>query len=141
NLHEAECYAKSQGKPLFIDFTGYACVNCRKMEDNIWPDSRVYQFLSEKYVVVSLYVDDKKELPAEQQVTDAQGRRVKTYGNVWSNIEADYYQQNSQPLYVLIDDDGKLLAPPRGYTPDAAKYADYLQKGLDVFEKRKAGTK
>jgi thiol:disulfide interchange protein len=141
NLQEGLCYAKSQGKPVFIDFTGYACVNCRKMEDNVWSKPEIYKYLSEKYVVISLYVDDKKELPASMQYTNSQGRLVKTFGNKWSAIETDNYAQNSQPLYVLVDNDGKIMAPPKGYTPDASEYGDYLQKGLDVYEQRKSEVK
>lgn len=137
DLQEGLCYAKSQGKPVFIDFTGYACVNCRKMEDNVWSKPEVYKYLSEKYVVISLYVDDKKELPATQQFRNADGRLMRTIGNKWSDIETNFYKQNSQPLYVLVDNDGKILDAPRGYTPDAGKYAEYLEKGLKTYTDRK----
>jgi thiol:disulfide interchange protein DsbD len=75
------------------------------------------------------------------QYTNSQGRLVQTFGNKWSAIETDFYAQNSQPLYVLIDNEGKIMTPPKGYTPDAGEYADYLQKGLDVYESRKSGGK
>ena len=144
DLQEGLCYAKSQGKPVLIDFTGFSCVNCRKMEDNVWSNSTVYKYLSENYVVISLYVDDKRELPdADKQYTNSEGEEslIKTYGNKWSSVEIDYYSQNSQPLYVLVDNDGKLIIPPKGYTPVAVEYADYLQEGLKVYNSRKAEKK
>jgi thioredoxin-related protein len=137
DLDEAMCYAKRQGKPVFIDFTGYACVNCRKMEDYVWPQTDVYKLLSEKYVVVSLYVDDKKELPADKQFKTKDGVLVTTFGKKWSELETEYYNQNSQPLYVLVDNDGKILQAPKGYTPDAEEYADFLEKGLEIYKQRK----
>lgn len=140
NLDEGLCYAKKVGKPVFIDFTGYACVNCRKMEDFVWPQPEVYQFLNEKYVVISLYVDDKAALPENQQFTDPSFGRINTVGKKWSMIEAQYYQQNSQPLYVLVDNEGKILNAPKGYTPDVSEYATFLEAGLTEYEKRKSGT-
>ena len=137
DLDEAMCYAKKVDKPLFIDFTGYACVNCRKMEDFVWPKSEVYKYLSEKYVVVSLYVDDKAVMPESMQFTDSVYGKITTWGNKWNMIEQEYYGQASQPLYVLVDNKGKMMQPPRGYTPDATEYADFLEKGLIEYEKRK----
>lgn len=137
DLKEALCYAKSQGKPVFIDFTGYSCVNCRKMEDKVWSDPTVYKHLSEDFVVVSLYVDDKKALPAAQQYETKDGYPIRTIGNKWSLIEREYYKKSSQPWYVLVDNEGKLLTPPQGYTPEATDYADYLERGLKKFDERK----
>jgi thiol:disulfide interchange protein DsbD len=137
DLKEGMCYAKKHDLPVMIDFTGYACVNCRKMEDNVWSKPEIYKYLSEKYVVVSLYVDDKKELPLSEQHKNKEGKLVKTYGKKWSDLETEYYVQNSQPLYVLIDGDGKLMSPPRGYTPDVATYADFLEQGTKIFKERK----
>ncbi|HLG02272.1 MAG TPA: cytochrome c biogenesis protein CcdA [Bacteroidia bacterium] len=137
DLSEAMCYAKKQDKPLFIDFTGYACVNCRKMEDYVWPKPEVYKMLSEDYVVVSLYVDDKRELPESERFKNKEGRTIKTYGQKWSELEAEYFNQNSQPLYVLVDNHGKILSAPKGYTPDASEYALFLEKGIETYEKRK----
>lgn len=138
DLDEGLCYAKKQGKPVMIDFTGYACVNCRKMEDFVWPDPEVYQYLSEKYVVISLYVDDKKALPASEHRKNAAGRAINTVGKKWSDLEATYYKQTSQPLYVLLDNDGRILQAPIGYT-SAPEYAAFLEQGLKKFEERKAG--
>ncbi len=138
DLDEGLCYAKKVGKPVFIDFTGYACVNCRKMEDFVWPQTDVYKYLGEKYVVISLYVDDKAALPETQQFTDSVYGRINTVGKKWSVIEAKYYNQSSQPLYVLLDNDGKVLQAPKGYTPDVAEYSTFLEDGLKEYEKRKA---
>lgn len=140
DLDEGLCYAKKVGKPIFIDFTGYACVNCRKMEDYVWPKPEVYKYLSEEYVVVSLFVDDKAVMPEELQFTDSVYGRITTFGNKWNMIEQEYYGQASQPLYVLVDNDGKILQAPRGYTPDALEYADFLEKGLQEYKKRKTGS-
>lgn len=152
--HESECphdlncfhdyeegmrYAKSQGKPVMIDFTGWACVNCRKMEDNVWSDPKVLKRLSEKYVLISLYVDDKTLLPAElQSVSKTTGRKIKTTGNKWSDLQASVYNTNSQPYYVLLDNKGQILAQPRGYTPNIETYVDFLDEGLCRYEKRTA---
>ncbi len=131
-------YAKSQEKPVIIDFTGWACVNCRKMEDNVWSDPKVLKKLSEQYVLISLYVDDKTPLPADQQyVSPTTGRKIRTTGNKWSDMQASVYSTNSQPYYVLLDNNGKMLATPRGYTPDIDIYASFLDEGLCRYSKRK----
>ena len=131
-------YAKAQGKPVMIDFTGWSCVNCRKMEDNVWSDPKVLKKLSEQYVLISLYVDDKTPLPADQQtVSTTTGRKIRTTGNKWSDLQASVYNTNSQPYYVLLDNEGNQLALPRGYTPDIETYAAFLDEGLCRYEKRK----
>jgi thiol:disulfide interchange protein DsbD len=131
-------YAKAQGKPVMIDFTGWSCVNCRKMEDNVWSDSKVLNRLAEKYVLISLYVDDKELLPSEQQtVSPTTGKKIKTVGNKWSDLQASVYKTNSQPYYVLLDNKGKILATPRGYTPNIKTYLSYLDEGLCRYQKRK----
>jgi thiol:disulfide interchange protein DsbD len=132
-------YAQAQGKPVMIDFTGWSCVNCRKMEDNVWSDTKVLSRLSDEYVLISLYVDDKEELPAvEQTVSPTTGRKIKTTGNKWSDLQARIYGTNSQPYYVLLDNKGKILAKPRGYTPDINTYLSFLDEGLCRYDKRKA---
>ncbi|MBL0258254.1 MAG: thioredoxin family protein [Bacteroidetes bacterium] len=139
DYEEGMRYAKSQGKPVIIDFTGWACVNCRKMEDNVWSDPKVLKLLSEKYVLISLYVDDKTVLPAEEQsISKTTGRKIKTTGNKWSDLQASVYNTNSQPYYVLLDNKGKILAEPRGYTPDIPTYVDFLDEGLCRYDKRKS---
>jgi thiol:disulfide interchange protein len=130
-------YAKTHGKPVMIDFTGWSCVNCRKMEDNVWSDSKVLNRLSDKYVLISLYVDDKEALPTEQQITSpTTGRKIKTVGNKWSELQASVYKTNSQPYYVLLDNQGKILATPHGYTPDIKTYLAYLDEGLCRYQRR-----
>jgi thiol:disulfide interchange protein DsbD len=135
---EGMAYAKIQGKPVMIDFTGWSCVNCRKMEDNVWSDPKVLKRLSEDYVLISLYVDDKTPLPeSEQRVSEHTKRKIKSIGNKWSDLQAGTYGTNSQPYYVLLDNKANLLAEPRGNTPDISTYLGFLDEGLCRFEKRK----
>ena len=130
-------YAKSVNKPILIDFTGYACVNCRKMEENVWPRPNVYKYLKEDYVLVSLYVDDKKKLPEEEQIfvqsKTGRVRQLKDVGDRWAAFQ-EYFGANSQPFYVLMSPEGKILNQPVGYTPDDSEYAAFLQCGLDAFK-------
>ena len=125
---EGMAYAKSQGKPVMIDFTGYNCANCRKMEDNVWSDAKVLKKLSDDYVLISLYVDDKEELPADKQYTSSfTGKKIKTKGNRWSEMQAQHYNANTQPMYVLIDNKEHILAKPwSGFENNATKYAQFL---------------
>ncbi len=133
-------YAKQVNKPILLDFTGYACVNCRKMEENVWPQDQVYDQLKEKYVLISLYVDDKKDLPESEkvEVVRANGtkRKLRTYGNKWAHFQAARFKSNTQPYYVLLTPDGKQpLNNPVGYMPEANDYAAFLECGLDAFGK------
>lgn len=131
-------YAKAQGKPVLLDFTGWSCVNCRKMEDNVWSDPKVLKRISEQYILISLYVDDKTELPqSEQIISETTGRKIRSTGNKWSDFQARVYQTNSQPYYVLLDNKGKLLAQPKGYTPDVGAYVDFLDEGTCRYKKRR----
>jgi thiol:disulfide interchange protein len=134
---EALKLAKKLNKPIMIDFTGWACVNCRKMEENVWTKPEV-SLLMEKYILVSLYVDDKRVLPADQQqvYTTKAGSKVNivTVGNKWGLFQTENFNASSQPWYVLISPDEKLLTSPVGYTPNATEYAAWLQCGLDAFE-------
>lgn len=135
---EGMAYAKLQGKPVMLDFTGWSCVNCRKMEDNVWSDPKVMKKLSENYVLISLYVDDKESLPAEKQYTSpTTGKKITTTGKMWSDFQASKYQTNSQPYYVLLDNNAKPLAKPRGYTPEISTYAKFLDEGLCRYQFRK----
>jgi len=136
NFDEGMLYAKKHNKPVFVDFTGYSCVNCRKMEDNVWPDPKVMRFLSEDYVVISLYVDDKNPLPQKMHYKNASGEDVKTWGKKWISLERETFGRPSQPWYVLLDNEGKSLAQPRGYTPDADEYARFLEAGLCRYKSR-----
>ncbi|MES2621263.1 MAG: cytochrome c biogenesis protein CcdA [Bacteroidota bacterium] len=127
--------AKAENKPLMIDFTGWACVNCRKMEENVWTNAEVMKRLSEKYVIVSLYVDDKRELPEQDQRMSEffQGKRIKTVGNNFSEMQAKYFGANTQPYYALVTPDEQLLTRPRGYTPDVKEYINFLDCGLNAY--------
>jgi thiol:disulfide interchange protein len=132
DYNEGMAYAKAQGKPAIIDFTGYNCANCRKMEDNVWSDPKILKLLSDDYVLISLYVDDKKELPASEQYTSKfSGKKIRTVGNKWSDLQAESYNSNAQPMYVLIDDKAQKLAKPwSGFDPDIDKYKKFLEEGL-----------
>lgn len=139
DYEEALAYAKSVNKPIFLDFTGYTCVNCRKMEDNVWVDPRIDKILRNDYVVASLYVDDRQMLPKEEQKTvDLFGKefKIRTVGNKWTYMQAMKYKTNSQPYYVLLDTEEGLLVDPVGYTPDVAAYEAFLLSGLEVYKKR-----
>ena len=132
-------YAKKVNKPILLDFTGYACVNCRKMEEHVWPIKKIDNYLRNDYVLISLYVDDKKLLPEEEQilVNRANGgtRKLKNYGHKWANFQTQFFQTNSQPYYVLLNSDGtKILNKAVGYTPDENDYAQFLECGLEVFK-------
>ena len=135
---EAVKLAKAENKPIMIDFTGYACVNCRKMEENVWPNQKVKE-LMDNYILVSLYVDDKRSLPIDQQLLyktkDGIKKKIITVGDKWATFESENFNAVSQPLYVLLSPDGKLLNPPVGYTPDADEYAEWLKCGLEAFKK------
>ena len=137
NLAEGVDYAQSVNKPIMLDFTGHACVNCRKMEEHVWPDPQVYELLNEEFVLVSLYVDDRTELPADEQVevarADGGTRKLRTIGHKWSHFQTENFQVNSQPYYALVTPDGQLLNHPVAYTPEANEYANFLRCGLDTF--------
>lgn len=139
DLKEGIAYAKEVKKPIMIDFTGYACVNCRKMEEHVWPIEKIDNYLKNDYVIISLYVDDKKELPEEDKVevnrVNGGTRLLKNYGHKWANFQTQFFKSNSQPYYVLLSSDGKqMLSKPIGYTPDEEEYASFLEFGLSVFK-------
>lgn len=128
--------AKAEGKPVMIDFTGFGCVNCRKMEAAVWTDPKVANMLNEKYVLISLYVDDKTPLAEPMTVTEnGQQRTLRTVGDKWSYLQRVKFGANTQPFYVLIDNEGKPLAGSRSYDEDINAYIDYLQTGIDNFKK------
>ncbi len=131
-------YAKSQGKPVMLDFTGWSCVNCRKMEDKVWSDPAVLKRLMNDYIIISLYVDDKTPLPDDQQHTSpTTGKLIRTTGNKWSDFQASVYGTNSQPYYVLIDNNAKILAQPHGGMMSIADYLAFLNEGLCRYQLRK----
>ena len=134
SYEEALASAKKTGRPLLLDFTGWSCVNCRKMEENVWTDPEVFRILAEDVVLASLYVDDKRSLPNAQQYTsEVTGRSVTTYGEKWSDLQISRFRANSQPYYVLIDTNEQVLVPPRGYTPDIQEYLGFLREGIKKF--------
>ncbi len=131
--------ARLEGKPVMIDFTGFGCVNCRKMEAAVWTDATVADLLNQKYVLISLYVDDKTPLPKQQEVAESDGtkRTLRTVGDKWSYLQRYKFGSNTQPFYVLVDADGKPLGGSRSYDEDINEYVEFLQKGLDNFGKSK----
>lgn len=131
-------YAKKVGKPVMLDFTGWACVNCRKMEEQVWSDPQVLKRLQEDFVLISLYVDEKQELPLEEQKEVEIGgkkKKIKTVGNKWSHFQATVYGNNSQPYYVILDHNEKMLTEPAAYDPDIQKFINWLEKGKAEFKK------
>jgi thiol:disulfide interchange protein len=133
---EGLAYAKKMNKPVLIDFTGHACVNCRKMEANVWPNPEVYKMISQDYVLIQLYVDDKTEVDQNDIVTLPDGKVLNTIGKKWSNLQASKFQANSQPFYVLLDPETeKPLVKPQGADYEAANYQAFLQDGLNVYSK------
>lgn len=134
----ALAYAKKVGKPLFVDFTGNNCANCRKNEDNLWPKPDVIKHLRNDYVVVSLYGDDMEELPKNKQYTTKDDVEIITYGNRWSQMQIDRYNSNAQPLYALLDNNEKdLVTPQGGLISDDKSFATFLETGMAEFQKRK----
>ena len=129
-------YAKEVGKPVMIDFTGWACVNCRKMEQNVWPNPKVLDILKNKVVLISLYVDDKRPLEASEVVESKlkPGKQLKYIGQKWSELQTLKYKANSQPFYVLMDHNEENLIDPVSFTPDADVYYEWLQKGISNFK-------
>ncbi|GAA0740761.1 thioredoxin family protein [Gaetbulibacter jejuensis] len=129
-------YAKKVGKPVMIDFTGWACVNCRKMEQNVWVKDKVLNVLKNDIVLISLYVDDKRPLP-EDEVVESQlrpGKKLKYIGQKWSEFQTIKYKTNTQPFYVLMGHDEENLIDPVGYTPNVDEYYNWLKAGLDNFK-------
>ncbi len=128
-------YAKKVGKPVLIDFTGYACVNCRKMEERVWASPHILGILNRDIVLISLYVDDKRMLPdSEQYTSETTGKRIKSIGNKWSDFQIKNYQANAQPYYVLMSLEEENLNTPIGYTPDIEEYKKWLKEGISNFK-------
>ena len=134
---EGMAAAKAQGKPVLIDFTGFGCVNCRKMEAAVWTDAKVADMLSDDFVLISLYVDDKTPLKEPFEVTDANGntKTLRTVGAKWSYLQSSKFGANAQPFYVVLDNNGKPLTSSRAYDEDIAEYIKFLKKGLDNYAK------
>ncbi len=133
DLREAEAYAEKVGKPLFIDFTGHGCVNCREMEARVWSDPEVLAMLRNDYVIVALYSDDKKVLPENEWVTTESGKVLKSLGKINSRYALTTYGVNAQPYYVLQGRGGKMLVPPRGYDLNVPGFVAFLRSGLEAY--------
>ena len=133
--------AKEQNKLILLDFTGYACVNCRRMEEKVWTDAEVYKVFKEKYIIISLYVDDKNLLPATQRFTytgkNGIERKIRSVGDKWSTFETENFRENSQPLYAILNTDEVLLSHPAPYTPSAKDYLQWLECGVNAVEGKK----
>jgi len=133
---EGLAFAKKVNKPILLDFTGWACVNCRKMENLVWTDSVIDTKLRNDVVLISLYVDDKRSLPDAEQTTKTLGGQtynIKTIGSKWSYFQASRFNINSQPYYVLLDTDEKALAISEGYSPNINTYSKFLDEGISKF--------
>ncbi len=139
DLEEGIAAAKLENKPILLDFTGWACVNCRKMEEQVWSTSEVYDMLQEQYVIISLYVDDKKELQENEQFQylRANGtiKNIETIGDKWGTLQTINFHNNSQPYYVLLDHNMELLNVTNAYESDADAYLEWLKTGLENFKK------
>ncbi len=135
DLAEAEEYAAKVGKPIFIDFTGHGCVNCREMEARVWSDPAVLELLRNEYVICALYTDDKMSLPESDWVTTESGKTLKSLGKINAHYALTRFGVNAQPYYVLQGAEGEVLVEPRGYDLDAAAFADFLRKGVEEYKK------
>ena len=135
DYEEGMAAAKAQGKPVLIDFTGFGCVNCRKMEAAVWTDPTVADMLTNDYVLISLYVDDKQPLRESFDVTDANGntKTLRTVGAKWSWLQSSKFGANAQPFYVVLDNNGQPLSGSRAYDEDITGYVNFLKKGLDNY--------
>jgi thiol:disulfide interchange protein DsbD len=139
NYDEALAISKRENKPILIDFTGWACVNCRRMEEKVWPDPLVDSLMRTQFVVLSLYVDERKKLPLTEQTVyqtaSGQQKSIITVGDKWSTFQAENFGATSQPQYAIISAEEKALTKTKYYTPDPTEFAKWLQCGLEAFEK------
>ncbi|MES2630018.1 MAG: protein-disulfide reductase DsbD domain-containing protein [Bacteroidota bacterium] len=142
DYEEGMAYAKKVNKPVLLDFTGYGCVNCRKMEDQVWGKPDVFKYLNEDFVVISLYVDDREKLPESEQFDYinplGKKKKIRTIGDKWTTLETETFKTNSQPHYAILSPDEKLLNHPVAYTPQVAEYKAFLECGLETFRKTSA---
>jgi cytochrome c biogenesis protein CcdA/thioredoxin-related protein len=138
DYEEALKIARAQNKPLLIDFTGWACVNCRRMEENVWTDPEVTSLMRNNFVVVSLYVDERKVLPASQQTVftskHTREKKIITVGDKWATFQFENFDANSQPQYAIISTDERALTRTKGYTPAAKEFKAWLECGLDAYK-------
>lgn len=136
DMEQALQVSKELNKPILIDFTGWFCANCRRMEQEVWSDPQVHKRLSDDYILLELYVDEKAELPKnDQYVSKFSGKTIKTIGNKWSDYEASKFNVNSQPYYVIVNAKGDVLVPPQGANYDVKNYIEFLDSGKAAYEK------
>ena len=140
DLKSGIAFAKKQNKPILLDFTGYACVNCRKMEEHVWSLSKIDNLIRNEYVLISLHVDDKKVLPLNEQINverfNGTVKTLKTYGDKWAYYQTQFFNTNSQPYYALLNSDAtQFLNKPVGYTPNENEYFKFLECGLASYGK------
>lgn len=137
DYEEGIAHARNVNKPVLIDFTGWSCTNCRKMEASVWADKEVLRRLKEDYVLISLYVDDKTELAEnEKYVSSFSGKKIRTIGQKWADFQAHEFGTNSQPYYVITDHDGKVLVPPQAFNLDINNYINFLNEGKSAFGRK-----
>src|SRR5690606_34152384 len=129
--------ARAQDKPLLVDFTGWTCVNCRKMEANVWSDPAVREIINNEYILVELYVDEKDlKLPEDEQYISQSGKKIDNVGKRNTDFQITKFQSNSQPLYALLDNNEELLVPTRGANYDVAAYIEFLNSGVEAYKNR-----
>jgi thiol:disulfide interchange protein DsbD len=139
DYEQALACAREQNKPIFIDFTGHGCVNCREMEANVWSDPKVLKRLRDDYIVVALYVDDKTKLPEEEWITSTYDNKVKkTVGKKYADLQITKFKVNAQPFYVLMGHNGEVLTQPRAYDLDINEFVDFLDLGVENFKAGKS---
>ncbi|HTE25666.1 protein-disulfide reductase DsbD family protein [Flavitalea sp.] len=140
DYEEAVRLAKQQNKPVLIDFTGWACVNCRRMEENVWTDEKVGSLMKNEFVVVSLYVDERKTLPAADQINyrtkNETLKQILTVGDKWATFQSENFNAVAQPQYAIISPDEKILTKTKGYTPNSSEFAEWLSCGVNAFKKK-----
>ncbi len=137
DYYQGMSYAREQGKPALIDMTGHGCVNCRKTEEHIWIKDNIRDKLNNDFVLISLYVDDDAALDKKYTSAREGNPKIRNVGNMWADFQIVNFEQNSQPLYIMVTPDEEVLATPRGYKPGAEDYDDYLKCGLQAFENSK----
>lgn len=140
DFDEGVAAAKAQNKPIMLDFTGWACVNCRKMEEQVWSKTEVFDLLNDEFVIISLYVDDRKDLPENEQFDflrpSGSVKKIKTIGDKWATLQTINFKNNSQPYYVLLNHEMELLNNTTAYTPDVDEYYEWLRTGVDNDKKQ-----
>ncbi|MFC3198528.1 protein-disulfide reductase DsbD family protein [Parapedobacter deserti] len=134
DYEQALAYSKQVNKPVLLDFTGWSCVNCRKMEESVWPDPTVLKLLKEDYILASLYVDDRTALELDEQyVSSFSGKKIRRVGQKWSDLQQSRFGVNAQPYYVIVDGEGNQLVPAQAYNEDIQNYVRFLESGLSAF--------